>query len=382
MTTAAPDPSGLDADPSAYLALPRFNHSLDFEFALPGAASPTPATVTYALTAAPPDASWPLIVFFNGLGGHRLIAALLEGIARAHHVQILTLDRPGCGGSRSYSSSNSNSNGGPIPVPLASRTRWTHAAHLAVLAHLHTTRFAVISHSNGLFYALHTLLHLPPALSVSSWTLSGPFIPPQISGSTILRLASALPAALPNALGSLLQIAPPIARAVSWSGGLLSVSAGLLGAAGSHDDDEQRELRKSAHQRTYLHRSVTPATQKAMMARGIKEARAAMGQEALICLHGADTVSLSPSASASSTSSSVSTHDGEERDSVWALGAAPSAAEVLQNAFARIAHLYPPNSPNSRNSLDIHVVYGAKDILVPVQMSILACHPSHFSVDS
>ncbi|KAJ6481347.1 hypothetical protein C8R47DRAFT_1218509 [Mycena vitilis] len=87
MATAPPAPSGLDADPSAYLALPRFNHSLDFHFLPPGAASPTPATVTYALTAAPPDAgaAWPLIVFFNGLGGHRLIAALLEGIAPCAH---------------------------------------------------------------------------------------------------------------------------------------------------------------------------------------------------------------------------------------------------------------------------------------------------------
>ncbi|KAJ6471665.1 hypothetical protein C8R47DRAFT_1324969 [Mycena vitilis] len=87
MATAPPAPSGLDADPSAYLALPRFNHSLDFHFLPPGVASPTPATVTYALTAAPPDAAcqWPLIVFFNGLGGHRLIAALLKGIAPCAH---------------------------------------------------------------------------------------------------------------------------------------------------------------------------------------------------------------------------------------------------------------------------------------------------------
>ncbi|KAJ6471664.1 Alpha/Beta hydrolase protein [Mycena vitilis] len=365
MTTATPTPSGLDADPSAYLALPRFNYSLDFEFSLPGASNTTPATVTYALTAAPPDAAcqWPLIVFFNGLGGHRLIAALLEGIAVAHQVRILTLDRPGCGGSTS--------------VPLALRTRWTHAAHLAVFAHLHTTRFALISHSAGLFYALHFLLHLPATLSVSSWTLSGPFIPPQISGSPLLRLAALLPNALPGALGGLVQLAPAIARAVSWSGGL---SAGLLGKTATHDDEEQRELRKPPHRRGYLHRSVNEAVREAMMARGIREARGAMGQEALVCLHGGDSVSVPRSSCSSGSASSASCNSGsstpspsapapalvtpddsEAIDTIWALGPGPTPAAVLQGAFTRIAERYPGNA------LDVHVVYGADDILVPVK---------------
>ncbi|KAJ7628037.1 hypothetical protein DFH06DRAFT_1338863 [Mycena polygramma] len=98
MTTVNPILSGLDEDPTAYLAHARFNQTLDFEFELPAEETRT-ATVTYALTAVPPDASWPVLVFFNGLGGHHLIAALVEGLAREHHVQILTLDRPGCGGS-------------------------------------------------------------------------------------------------------------------------------------------------------------------------------------------------------------------------------------------------------------------------------------------
>ncbi|KAJ6489203.1 Alpha/Beta hydrolase protein [Mycena vitilis] len=328
---ATSTPSGLDEDPAAYLALPRFNHTLDFELDLPGAESRT-ATVTYALTEAPSDASWPVVVFVNGLGGHHLMAALAEGIAREHHVQILTLDRPGCGGS---------SRG--VPVPLASRTRWTHAAHLAVLAHHDITRFALVSHSNGVFYALHTLLHLPPLLTVTSWSLTGPFVPPSISGSAILRLAAVLPAAVPNALGDLMQLAPPVARTVSWSGGLLSASAGLLGAAAVHDDE--RELRRPPHRRRYLHRSVGVATREAIMARGMKEARQAMGQEALLCLHGSDIVVGSD----------------EERDSCWGVGAGATAADVLQGAFGRLADRYPGNA------LGMHIVYGAEDALVPTK---------------
>ncbi|KAJ6592040.1 hypothetical protein DFH09DRAFT_1305962 [Mycena vulgaris] len=77
------------------------------------------------------------------------------------------------------------------------------------LARTHTQRFAVPSHSNGLFYALYALLYLPPTLTATSWTLHGPFVPPSISGSASLRLAAALPAPLPNALGALMQLAPP-----------------------------------------------------------------------------------------------------------------------------------------------------------------------------
>ncbi|KAJ7437943.1 hypothetical protein FB451DRAFT_1570491 [Mycena latifolia] len=150
-------PSGLDADPSAYryLALPCFNNSLDFSLELDGAEST--ATVTYVLTDAPPDSSWPVLIFFNGLGGHRLIAAMIEGIAHAHSVQIVTLDKPG---------TDSSARG--VALPLAACTRWMHTALLAVLAHTHIARFAALSHSNGLFYALYMLLHLSPALTATS----------------------------------------------------------------------------------------------------------------------------------------------------------------------------------------------------------------------
>ncbi|KAJ6517101.1 hypothetical protein DFH09DRAFT_1430832 [Mycena vulgaris] len=329
-------PSGLDADPTAYLALPRFNHSLDFDFQIPGAASST-ATVTYALTSAPADAAWPVLVFFNGLGGHRFIAAMIEGIARAHRVQILTLDKPGGGSSASA-----------VPIPLALRTRWMHAALLAVLSHTHTQCFAVLSHSNGLFYALYTLLHLPPTLTATSWTLTGPFVPPSISGSAALRFAAALPASLPSALGSLLQIVPPFARAASWSGGFLSASAGLLSSAGAGADDD--ETRKPAHKRGYMHRHVGGACRAEIMRRGMAESRVAMGQEALLCLHGGETVTLGSTDTV-----------GAGEDSVWGLGAGPTDAAVLQNAFARMAELYPDDT------LRLRVVYGKADGLVPAK---------------
>ncbi|KAJ7115074.1 hypothetical protein C8R43DRAFT_1242430 [Mycena crocata] len=318
--------SGLDADPTAYLALPRFNHSLDFDFEV-GRKS----TVTYALTDATPDASWPILVFFNGLGGHRLIAAMMEGIAREHHVQILTLDKPGGGGSSSST-----------PIPLASRTRWMHTALLAVLAHHRITTFAALSHSNGLFYALYTLLHLPSSFHVTSWTLTGPFVPASISGAVALRLAAALPAPLPNALGALLQVVPPVAAAVSWSGGLLS-AVGLRG----EQEQEGREGRKPPHQRGYMHRHVGAACRKEIMRRVMEESRVSMGQEALLCLHGG----------ARATSNAAPT----EENSVWGIGPGTTDADVLRGAFARLALLYP------NDALRMHVVYAADDGMVPAK---------------
>ncbi|KAF7313148.1 Cellobiohydrolase I [Mycena kentingensis (nom. inval.)] len=127
-------PSGVHDDPAMYLAISRFNRTQDFDFDLNG--TPTRATVSYALTYAPPEAYWPVVVFFNGLGGHRLIAALIEGIAREHGVQVLTLDKHAAGGSVV--------NGSPS-IPLSDRTRFMHAGLLAVLDRLRITRFAVMS---------------------------------------------------------------------------------------------------------------------------------------------------------------------------------------------------------------------------------------------
>ncbi|KAJ7154493.1 hypothetical protein C8R46DRAFT_1117514 [Mycena filopes] len=329
MAAVSQAPSGLDKDPEAYLALPRFHHTLDFELDLPGV-GPHTETVSYALTDAPPDRSWPVLVFFNGLGGHRLIAALTEGIAREHHVQLLTLDKPAGGRSS--------------PTPLAARTRWMHAALLAVLAHERIPRFAALSHSNGIFYALYTLLHLPPTLTATSWALTGPFVPASISGAAGLRIAATLPAALPGALGSLLQLVPPVARAMTWSGGFLgAVSMATATPVGP----QEREERKPAHKRQYMHRYVNEACRSAIMSRGMREGRVAMGQEALLCLHGG-----APAPGGEGES---------EPNSVWGIGGGATDADVLRGAFARLAERYPDDA------LRMSVVYGADDGLVPAQ---------------
>ncbi|KAJ7093414.1 hypothetical protein B0H15DRAFT_947538 [Mycena belliarum] len=348
MTAVQQAPSGLDADPSAYLALPRFNNILAFSFDLAGTAYPS--TISYALTFAPPAGAWPVLVFFNGLGGHRLVAALFEGIAREHRVQILVLDKPSGPLCQSFAPTAPTT---PLPLPLALRTRWAHAALLAVLAHHRIARFAALSHSNGVFYALHTLLHLPPGLTPTGWALTGLFIPPSISGSAALRLAAALPHALPNGLGALLQVVPPLASVAGWSGGVWAASAGLLSAAPAPDDAAHRP----PHKRGYLARSVSDACRTATMRVGLREGRAVMGQEALLCLHGAEPAGAHGDAGADGGSDARVKHE-----SVWGVGPGGDDAAVLRGAFARLAERY-----GGGGGMPVWVTYGAADGMVPAK---------------
>ncbi|KAJ6488703.1 hypothetical protein DFH09DRAFT_1339106 [Mycena vulgaris] len=191
--------------------------------------------------------------------------------------------------------------------PIALCTRCVHATLLAVLALNHTQHFAIItSYSNGLLYAPYMLLYLPPALTVTSWTLHGPFMPPSINDCVGLRLAAALPTPQclrrPHAAHSTLR-----ARAASWSSGFLSAS------------------------REYMHLHLSSGCHTAeIMPRTMAESHAAMGQEALF-------------------------------DSIWGLGALPSDAAILQNAFARLEYLH------SHDVLRMDVVYGKTDGIIPPQ---------------
>lgn len=147
-------------------------------------------------------------------GGHRLAASFLDGICDEHDIRLISLDRP--------------SSGGSTPVPLSHRFAWTHEALLALFGKLSITRFSILSHSNGDLYTLYTLLHLPPELTVDSWVLSSPYVPPWLSGSIPLSIARYIPAGATGSLGTLLS---GVMKAESWSTGtasdLLAFSGGL-----------------------------------------------------------------------------------------------------------------------------------------------------------
>ncbi|KAM0749796.1 hypothetical protein T439DRAFT_326689 [Meredithblackwellia eburnea MCA 4105] len=159
------------------------------------------------------------------MGGSRWFAWSLDGIAKQQNVHIVTFDRP--------------SSGGSTPCPLSNRVEWTFYAILAILKDLPSkpASFHVLSHSNGILYALHLLLHLPPEYKVLSWLMTSPYVPPWLSGNVPLSLARWIPPVATGQLGVLvsgvLRTFGPINSWPSWSTGFakagIAVSGGISG---------------------------------------------------------------------------------------------------------------------------------------------------------
>ncbi|KAK4699863.1 hypothetical protein P7C70_g6392, partial [Phenoliferia sp. Uapishka_3] len=256
-------------DPHAYLAQSIFHRSLSFR---PSWLAPTdaPHRVTFATVG---DPKGPLIFMLNGLGGHRLFGAMLHGIALDHSAHVITLDRPSCGGS--------------TPVPLSQRVQWSHESILAIHAALSLPiTFSLLSHSNGVIYALYTLLHLPPHLKVRRWDITSPWVPTFISHSIPFRAATFIPASATSKLGpivsSLMKTFDPIGKALGWSSGLLP--------GRSKDSLNEREvyLRKNKDEprekHTWGRKYFSQKTEDLGFSYVLAEGLDAMGLEALICL--------------------------------------------------------------------------------------------------
>ncbi|GEM09224.1 RINT-1 family protein [Rhodotorula toruloides] len=278
-------------DPKGYLNDPRFQRTITYRPSFSCPRDP-PHTVSFAV-AGSPDTDAPTVVWLNGMGGHRLAAVLLDGLFAAKGVRLVTLDRP--------------SGGKSTPVPLAHRIQASHEALLAVLADVGTKRFSFLSHSNGLIYTLFTLLNLPPDLTVLSWTLSSPYVPPWLSGTL---------------LGGLQRVAEPVMRSGGWSGGVVkdwssafvsvctSVPNGPAAAAptanGTREVDESQiepellpplkqlarfrrlNARRPPHRKLFGGEFVPPVMFNEGMRMAVEEGLDAMGLEAMVCLRQGD----------------------------------------------------------------------------------------------
>ena len=307
-----------DPLPAAYLDADRFLHDPAFHRTTTYGGDSRLLTVSYAV-AGSRDLNAPVVVWINGMGGHRLAACLLDGKFAASGVRLITIDRPSAGKSTA--------------VPLADRVRLSHEALLAVLAAENTTRFSILSHSNGVVYTLYTLLHLPPHLSVPSWTLSSPWVPPFLSGSTLLSIASWIPTPLTSRLGvfvsGLQRVLGPLDAGLGWSTGVVRgmtewssgfVSMGTHAPAGSDSTtttttpisgvrnendgggqepelvtpEKQRErfrrnnAKRPYHKQLFGGEYVPPGLFNAGMKIALAEGVDAMGQEAMLCLRQGD----------------------------------------------------------------------------------------------
>ena len=116
--------------------------------------------------------------------GGRYTLCRVADIARRLRIRIITIDRPGMGGS--------------TPVPLEHRLS-THLATIpALLSHLRIKHVTLASHSGGAPYLLQTLLAHRGLLHPDRphVVVLAPFIPPHDSGAPLMRLTASLPSGL------------------------------------------------------------------------------------------------------------------------------------------------------------------------------------------
>ena len=227
------------------------------------------------------------------MGHHRLASSLFDGICSSFNVRFLTIDRPSAGLS--------------TRIKLSERVRVSHEALLAVLEKEGIRKFEILSHSNGVVYALYTLLHLPDEFEVNRWFMTSPWVPSSISGSIALNLAGYVPGDLTGRLGSLVwgvqKAIGPLGVSMgfvrdwgTWSSGIINTGTG------STKESNTTQLRRKG---TPLERiqhfeslqSLKPRDEETFggsfypngmmdlgMKRVLEEGMEGMGEEARVCL--------------------------------------------------------------------------------------------------
>ena len=146
-----------------------------------------------------------VVLFIAGLLGGRYVLCRSAGIARRLKVRLITIDRPGLGGT--------------TPAPIEQRLAVQLAAVPALLSHLGIKHVTLASHSGGAPYLLATLLAHRGLLHPKRphIVMLAPWVHPKDSGTLLLRLAAALPS---QAIGRFHSCAKIINNTLSFSSGL------------------------------------------------------------------------------------------------------------------------------------------------------------------
>lgn len=232
--------------PSTWLASSRFHRSFILP-ADPDSNRPKQLRVTYSDigygfndTAVPTHDSQPtpkaVVIFIGGLMGGRYTLLRQHDFCLQNGIRILTIDRPGFGGSD--------------PVSISQRISTWLATFPALLAHLKVHHVAIASHSGGAIYAMNTILHHRRLLHPTRprVTFLAPWVYPDDSGS--MNVLTWLPRSGPANFDKWVRllhnyVAPMIGFSSAASGFLVSdamenrerdLSASeISGDGGSHD---------------------------------------------------------------------------------------------------------------------------------------------------
>ncbi|OTB00026.1 hypothetical protein M426DRAFT_245027 [Hypoxylon sp. CI-4A] len=151
-----------------------------------------------------------VLLFCGPLLGSRYLLTTKDALARQHGVRIVSLDRPGFGGT--------------TDVGPADRVRvWLDMVE-AVLQHLAIDHVSVLGYSGGAIYAVNVLLHLRHRLHPTHpyVGLCAPWIRPARSGVPLLKLAGLLPGAMVGRYDRVVQfVQAKVAPAIQFSSGLV-----------------------------------------------------------------------------------------------------------------------------------------------------------------
>lgn len=184
-----------------------------------------------------------VVLFIGGLMGGRYTHYRSGSIAQRLRVRIITIDRPGFGGS--------------TPVPVEQRLAVHLATVPALLAHLGIAHVTLASHSGGAPYLMQTLLAYRGLLHPTRphVVLLAPWVHPDDGGAPLMSITARLPAGLIRRFHSVATFAN---GAFAVSSGLAFWRAGALAVAGGGDadDEEENEDRLEAAALPYLDKLV------------------------------------------------------------------------------------------------------------------------------
>ncbi|KAJ5156800.1 hypothetical protein N7492_009603 [Penicillium capsulatum] len=269
MSAGADSPASLAQD---YIGNPRFHQ----RFTLEPTATHGAVEVTYAEYGREPDGttSIPTILLMPGMFSSRYLGLALHPIATKLGVRLLTVDRPGMGGS--------------TDVPLAQRVSIWLETVPRLLANLAIQHVALASHSAGTIYLLNTLYHCRDLVSPNApVTMLAPWVDPAFSRITSMQMAQYLP----NKAFSLwdriprfflLQAGPAFAS----SGAVVKKVTNAISSPGSgaHDITQQEKTRLHIEEFYGLPRDVQAELENLIFRRIFQESTVGSNSEALQCL--------------------------------------------------------------------------------------------------
>ncbi|KAF7185026.1 hypothetical protein HII31_13649 [Pseudocercospora fuligena] len=177
-----------------YLAAPRLNRKVKHPL--------TGRTIAFSEIGDPEGAA---VFVCVGMGLTRYVTAFYDELAMTLRLRLITLDRPGVGGSEPYPP---NDKTGPLGWP---------EDVLAICQHLGIVKFSILAHSAGAIYALATALILPHLVKGKVHLLA-PWVPPSQLEAISHPTASAPPAnPLPRSQRLLRVLPTPFLKAANSS---------------------------------------------------------------------------------------------------------------------------------------------------------------------